>query len=95
MSGCLGTRAAVGERGDHEETLSSPQTSPVLYHGLLTMTFVVESIDSREVRVPLLSAASQCLSTFCGMLLLVRGVIRKGRVLLEKTAEIKLRRFSS
>ena len=34
-----------------------------------TMTFLVESIDSREVRAPLLSAASQGVSTFCGLLL--------------------------
>ena len=34
-----------------------------------TMTFLVESIDSRELRAPLLSAASQSLSTFCGLLL--------------------------
>merc|ERR1719149_200977 len=33
------------------------------------MTFLVESIDSRELRAPLLSAASQCLSTLCGLLL--------------------------
>ena len=34
-----------------------------------TMTFLVESIDSRDLRSPLMSAASQSVSTFCGLLL--------------------------
>ena len=33
------------------------------------MTFLVESIDSRDLRSPLMSAASQSVSTFCGLLL--------------------------
>ena len=34
-----------------------------------TMTFLIESSDSTSVRMPILVAASQSLSTFCGLLL--------------------------
>lgn len=34
-----------------------------------TLTFIVESVDSRDLRGPLLSAGSQGLSTLCGLLL--------------------------
>ena len=34
-----------------------------------TMTFIVEAIDSTEARTPILAAASQSLSTLCGLLL--------------------------